>query len=30
MISQEQIDKLTHMFGLEWVDYIEEIEDEDE
>ena len=30
MISQEQIDKLTHMFGLEWVDYIEEVEDEDE
>jgi len=29
MISQEQIDMLTHMFGLEWVDYIEEVEDED-
>jgi hypothetical protein len=31
MITQEQIDKLTHMFGLEWVDYIEDIEEvEDE
>ena len=29
MITQEQIDQLTHMFGLEWVDYIEEVEDED-
>jgi len=32
MITQEQIDKLTHMFGLEWVDYIEyleEVSDED-
>ena len=28
MISQEQIDMLTHMFGLEWVDYIEEVEDD--
>ena len=29
MISQEQTDKLTRMFGLEWVDYIEEIEMDD-
>jgi len=30
MISQEQIDKLTHMFGLEWVDYVEEVADDTE
>ena len=29
MISQEQTDKLTRMFGLEWIDHIEEIEMED-
>jgi hypothetical protein len=29
MISQEQTDKLTRLFGLEWVDYIEEIEMDD-
>ena len=29
MISQEQTNKLTRMFGLEWVDYIEEIEMDD-
>ena len=29
MISQEQTDKLTRMFGLEWVDYVEEIEMDD-
>ncbi len=28
MITQEQIDMLTDMFGLEWVDYIEEVEDD--
>ena len=27
MITEEQIDMLTDMFGLEWVDYIEEVED---
>jgi len=30
MITQEQIDMLTDMFGLEWVDYIEEVEDDTE
>ena len=27
-LSQEQIDFLTDRFGLEWVDYIEELEEE--
>ena len=27
MISQEQIDMLTDMFGLEWGDYIEYLEE---
>jgi len=28
MLSQEQIDILTDMFGLEWGDYVEYLEDE--
>ena len=27
MLSQEQIDILTDMFGLEWGDYVEYLED---
>ena len=28
MLSQEQIDMLTDMFGLEWGDYVEYLENE--
>ena len=28
VITQEQIDMLTGMFGLEWGDYVEYLEDE--
>ena len=28
VITQEQIDMLTDMFGLEWGDYVEYLEDE--
>ena len=28
MLTQEQINVLTDMFGLEWIDYVEEVEDE--